>query len=180
MCGGVVCWGLPLLLPLVQVEVQLSGFVKHLFTSAWVEILMMVLAILFYLGDSTTSVAHFVFIFVLHILRCACCNVCGCTCGIRDPDDCVACGRAPAVLWVLDRVPRFNAAGTCAVCAWRRACGLCSYRVHLSEQPSLSVTLATLWSRCVLDLSTRLLFWLWSANVGLCLSTRNAIALCKS
>lgn len=55
----------------MQVEVQLSGFVKHLFTSAWVEILMMVLAILFYLGDSTTSVAHFVFIFVLHILRCA-------------------------------------------------------------------------------------------------------------
>ena len=93
-------------------------------------------------------------------------NVCGCTCGIRDPDDRVACGRAPAVLWVLDRVPRFNAAGTCAVCAWRRACGLCSHRVRLSEQPSLSVTLATLWSRCVPDRSTRLLLPFGLLTVG--------------
>lgn len=43
---------------------------RHLFTTAWVEILLMLLALLFYFGDSKASTSHFVFIFTLHILRC--------------------------------------------------------------------------------------------------------------
>ena len=52
-----------------QAEAQLSAFVRHLFTTAWVEILLMLLALLFYFGDSKASTSHFVFIFTLHILR---------------------------------------------------------------------------------------------------------------
>lgn len=53
----------------VKAEAMISGFTRHLFTSAVMEITLIILGILFYLGDADNSASHFVFMFVLHLLR---------------------------------------------------------------------------------------------------------------
>jgi len=55
-----------------QVEHQLSAFIRHLFISSILEIALMMLAILYYYGETTAERegSHDVFLFVFHFVRC--------------------------------------------------------------------------------------------------------------